>query len=232
MFRELKHAVRDGNVREAQRLIAAGVDVRQERNYCLRHALELRSWHRLPSPELHLAMVKCLVMAGADINAAGGSYFGLGSVVGRLGLLKFLASIGHHAKFGDRWMSAALFHCRMGAVRYLLKLSPERIEVILKYRIEAIRGYNLGYYSPEDYLSLIKYLSLRVTYLQGTRRDRIPPSIYRVIILYRCRLGIRGARAARVAYFWWLPRCYGLRRRSGARMRRRSFAAHRRLCAN
>lgn len=40
------------------------------------------------------------------------------------------------------------------------------------------------------------------------------------------------ARAARAAYLWWLPRCYGPARRSGRRMRARNFREYRRLCGD
>ena len=245
LFRKLKRAVRDGNVREVQRLVAAGVDVRRECDYCLRSALEPIRWRKMcSSQELHLAMVRCLIAAGAGIHMAGAPS-ARRAIVSNLSLLKYLVANGQHTKntIGaptknvDCWLCTAITCGRIDAVRYLLKLHREDIGEIYDLLGRASLMYVLVEFPNDKQLIFITmiYLTMRLNYLRAGRaspRFRGLSSFLRILKLFHRSRPRWVARAACAAYFWWVPRCYGRGRRAGARMARRNLAAFRRLCAN
>ena len=136
-------------------------------------------------------------------------------------LTRYLVSIGVNVRSHENMcVRMALHNGHERAVRYLVAIGADACackDVCMHMCMDLESGRSerrsgsIGDYS-HVYASVMQYLMQR-----GLPRDFVSPRVNRKFT--------QGARAARVAYFWWTPRCYDLRRRAGRRMRARNYLA-------
>ena len=242
---QLLVAVYSGDLGAVQTLVGAGVDAHAENDICLHVA----------SGEGHEAIVQFLISAGASVHAvndgsidaaASGGYLGVVRLLvsaganihalddmctriaasrGRLEVVRFLVANG--AVIYTRCMASAMSQLHYGVVVYLTSLGADicamgiySVRRVFRRVTDSSCQFKISYlilrgalygYAPEGENDL-RELKKLLAYAQA---DATPAA--------------QVSRAARRAYFWWLPLCFALARRSGRRTARRNFRAFRRL---
>ena len=139
---------------------------------------------------------------------------------GDLGMLRYLIASGGDIRKMLYGYNGQLYYFNIDFVKYMVAIGAVD---------RPINQIPQGgpWFDAREYLEPLLYLILR-----GTSRTLLQSKP--LIWTLRRRKTIEFAvqkKSARRAYFWWLPRCYALARRSGRRMRKRNFREHRRLIA-
>ena len=196
----LLRAVELGHLELIRHSVLAGADVHMAEDKCMREASERGSE----------AVVRCFVGLGADVARAT-----IGPCAGLRGndhlpVVRFLPRTYHYMREGGGGArprsNCAVFNWGWGRCP---------ASSILTASITA----NLG---------LLRYL----TSIVASSKRPIPQFVIDEHLRRRGNFRPhyelrRRARAPRVAYFWWVPRCFDRGRRSGRRMARRNFRAFR-----
>ena len=143
--------------------------------------------------------------AAADFGAVVRGCLRCAAIYGRERVARFLVSIGAPA-YEPNYARLAATYNEFGVMRFLVSIGTA---VGGAFRIIVLSASD-----DMQYLYVCGVISLRIK--------------WRCAEYERSRL----ARAAGVAYFWWVPRCYDRRRRAGRRSARRNYSGFQRLCAN
>ena len=176
----------------------------------------------------HLAVVQYLVTRGADIRARGDECVRNASAGGHLAVMRFLFERGADIRArNNKCVRAAMFGGHLKVMLYLASLGADPL---------GNGGIQGSAHAPNDatlrYLVAIGGDIIWFAYMHGVPLST--PMVQRNLsyLTRRIRLLVRlRSRAARRAYFWWVPLCFDRGRRAGRRAARRNLAAFRRLAA-
>ena len=201
-------------------LVGRGADVRANDGVCVREA----------SYRGRAALVRFLAERGADIHVNNEGCARVAASYGHLGVVRYLVAIGADVYAADksRAMTTAISAFQHAAVIYFSSLGAGNWGGA---RMLIRRQYT-------DYKSCDTWSDATVNYLirRGCLIGYVPADELELRTMKRLfeNAQLRAAqisRAARRAYFWWVPLCFDPARRGGRRVRARNFREFQRLRA-
>ena len=223
----LSGASRSGNLELVQYLVGLGANILAHLRECVIEA----------SASGSMPLVQYLVELGADISGdAGGECMAEATRYGRMAFIRYAvenvadyrAHLGICIYRATGWGHEAItrYLVGIGADIYAENSSCARGAILMRDEVntEPVIRYLIAL--GADLRKCRDVLASRATYFSPGFPERLaalgapPPAIAE-----DC------ARAARRVYFWWVPRGYALRRRSGRRLRKQNCLAFLRLCA-